>query len=481
MLSFRRLALLPLLLCLVGSIQCRRAAAGNGDPVEHEAEAALVSYLRIDTSNPPGNETAGARFLQQLLAKEGIEATLVGSDPNRQSVYARLVSGSNEKALILLHHIDVVPANTAEWTKPPFAGVRSGGYIWGRGALDIKSLGIAELMAFVELKRRHVPLRRDVIYLAAADEELGGINGCGALLEQHPELFANAGFVLNEGGYNETIVDHVPFWGIEVQAKVPLWLRLTMKGSAGHAASPPDDGGTLAKLVRSLDAIQRIPTPYRLTPAVARAFHQAGKVRPDERGEVLRGIAEPLDVARIERVLSPGYRSLLHDTIAITRISGGSAINVLPTTASADVDIRLLPDETAAPMVARVKETLPAGGDLQVLLAGQPVPESPSDTDLFRVLAGAMTKAESGSIVAPVVGGGTSDSRYFRARGIVAYGIAPFKVNYYDADTVHANDERIRARFFSEGVRLMRRIVTDFCAKGVGSRPPTSDSSGSKP
>jgi len=465
MLSLRRLALLPLFLCLFGSIQCRRAAAGNGDPVEREAEAALVSYLRIDTSNPPGNETAGARFLQQLLMKEGIEARLVGSDPNRQSVYARLASGSNEKALILLHHIDVVPAVASEWTKPPFAGIRSGGYIWGRGALDIKSLGIAELMAFVELKRRHLPLRRDVIFLAVADEELGGINGCAALLAQHPELFANAGFVLNEGGYNETIVDRVPFWGIEVQAKVPLWLRITMKGPAGHAAVPPDDGGALAKLVRALDAIQRIPTPYRLTPAVTRAFREAGKSRHDERGEVLRGIGEPLDVARIDRVLSPGYRSLLHDTIAITRIAGGSSINVLPTMASADVDVRLLPDETTAPMVVKVKAAIPAGGDLQVLLAGEPVPESPSDTELFRVLAAAMTKAEEGSIVAPVVGGGTSDSRYFRARGIVAYGIAPFKVNYYDADTIHANDERIRARFFAEGVRLMRSIVTEFCAK----------------
>jgi acetylornithine deacetylase/succinyl-diaminopimelate desuccinylase-like protein len=470
MLTLRRLAIPALLLCLSGSIECRRAAGGSGDPVEREAEASLVSYLRIDTSNPPGNETAGARFLQQLLAKEGIEAKLVGSDPNRQSVYARLVSGSNEKALVLLHHIDVVPAIAAQWTKPPFAGLRSGGYIWGRGALDIKSLGIAELMAFVDLKRRHLPLRRDVIYLAVADEELGGINGCGALLEQHPELFTNVGFVLNEGGYNETIVDHVPFWGIEVQAKVPLWLRITMKGSAGHAASPPDDGGALAKLVRALDAIQRIPRPYRLTPAVARSFHEAGKARQDERGEVLRAIAEPLDVSRLERVLSPGYRSLLHDTVAITRIAGGIAINVLPTTASADVDVRLLPDETTAPMLARVKETLPNGGELQVLLEGQPVPESSSDTELYRVLAAAMTKAETGSIVAPVVGGGTSDSRYFRARGIVAYGIAPFKVNYYDADTVHANDERIRARFFAEGVRLMRTIVTDFCAKGVGGR-----------
>ncbi|HXH37036.1 MAG TPA: M20/M25/M40 family metallo-hydrolase, partial [Thermoanaerobaculia bacterium] len=275
---------------------------------------------------------------------------------------------------------------------------------------------------------------------------------------------------LNEGGYNETIVDHVPFWGIEVQAKVPLWLRITIKGGAGHAASPPDDGGTLAKLVRSLDAMQQIPRPYRLTPAVARSFHEAGKARNDERGQVLRTIAEPLDTVRLERVLSPGYRSLLRDTMAITRIAGGVAINVLPTTASADVDIRLLPDETTAPMLARVRETLPGGSDLQVLLAGQPVPESPSDTELFRVLGSAMRKAEPGSIVAPVVGGGTSDSRFFRARGIVAYGIAPFKVNYYDADTVHANDERIRARFFAEGVRLMRTIVTDFCAKEVGAR-----------
>src|SRR3954451_3897317 len=461
--SIRTLGIVALFFCLLAPIQCRRAAAGSGDPVEREAEDALVAYLRIDTSNPPGNETSGARFLQQLLIKDGIDAKLIGSDPKRQSVYARLVSGSNEKALVLLHHIDVVPAIAGEWTKPPFAGVRSGGYIWGRGALDIKSLGIAELMAFIDLKRRHLPLTRDVIYLAVADEELGGVNGCGALLAQHPELFANAGFVLNEGGYNETIVDHVSFWGIEVQAKVPLWLRITMKGNAGHAAAPPDDGGTLAKLVRALDAIGRIPTPYRLTPAVARSFHEAGKARNDDGGEVWRGIGEPLDVARVERVLSPGYRALLHDTIAITRIDGGAAINVLPANASADVDIRLLPDETPDAMIAKVKATLPSGGELQVLLDSQPVPESPSDTELFRFLSSSFRNVESGSIVGAVVGAGTSDSRYFRARGIVAYGIAPFKVNYYDADTVHASDERIRARFFAEGVRLMRRTVSNFC------------------
>src|SRR5689334_20559824 len=151
-----------MLALVVCSLHCRRAGGEESDPLLREAEANLVNYLRIDTSNPPGNESAGARFLQQLLTKEGIDARLVGDDPARQSVYARLASGSNEKALLLLHHIDVVPADAARWTKPPFGGVVASGYIWGRGALDIKSLGIAELMAFINLKRRHLPLRRDV-------------------------------------------------------------------------------------------------------------------------------------------------------------------------------------------------------------------------------------------------------------------------------------------------------------------------------
>lgn len=462
----RRAFIFALALIILAPLHCRRAGGVERDPVEREAEENLVAYLRIDTSNPPGNESAGARFLQQLLVKEGIDARLIGDDPKRQSLYARLASGSNEKALVLLHHIDVVPADASQWTKPPFGGMRANGYIWGRGALDIKSLGIAELMAFIDLNRRKIPLRRDVILLAVADEEMGGLRGCKELLEKHPDLFANAGYVLNEGGTNETIVDKVRFWGIEVQEKVPLWLRLTFKGPAGHSAAPPDGGGSVGKMIRTLDGVLQIPTPYRLTPAVARGFHALGATKVDEKGEVLREIREPLDVARIERVLPAGYRSLLRDTIAVTRIDTGDCTNCIPAVATADVDIRLLDDETPDAMLSKVKASLPKeGASLEVRLSAAPVPESPSDTELFRVLAAAMKKAEPGSAVAPFVSAGTSDSRWFRARGVTAYGIAPFKVNYYDADTVHANDERIRQRFFSEGVRLMREIVSGFCVK----------------
>jgi len=461
----RSLAALALIFSFVASLQCRRATGVAEDPLDREALDALTAYVRIDTSNPPGNESAGAKYLQQLLAKDGIPSQLIGSNPQRQSLYARLSSGANEKALLLLHHIDVVPAIRSEWTKPPFDGVTQGGYLFGRGALDIKSLGIAELMSVIEMKRRKLPLRRDVILLAVADEELGGVHGCEELLQQHPELFASVGYVLNEGGYAETIVDHVSFWGIEVQQKVPLWIRLEAKGQPGHGAAPPDDGGSVARLVRALAEVDRIDTPYRLTPAVERHFHAAGKARVDERGEVLRGIHDPMDLDRVRRVLSPGYRALLRDTIAITHIDAGGSVNSIPARASADIDIRLLPDEKAEPMLERVRAAAGKNATVNVLLAGEPVAETPIDTDLYRVVSSDMLASDPGSKSGPIVGAGTSDSRFFRARGIVAYGIAPFKVNYYDADTVHAPDERIRTRFFTEGVRLVRTIVHDFAAR----------------
>lgn len=460
----RSLIVTLLILTLCSALQCRRATGVESDPLVREAEEALVGYLQIDTSNPPGNETAGARYLQKLLAKEGIEARLIGSDPARQSLYARLESGTNEKALLLMHHIDVVPAVASDWTQAPFSGARSGGYIWGRGALDIKAFGIAELMAVVDLKRRRVPLQRDVVLLAVADEELGGLKGTRELLEKHPELFADIGFVLNEGGYNETLGEKVTFWGIEVQQKVPLWLRLRASGSAGHGASPPDDGGAISRLARALVAIEAIDRPYRLTPDVADYFHEAGKGRPEARGEIMRTIAEPLDRARIERELAPGYRALLRDTLVVTRFSAGSAINIIPPHATADIDIRLLPGSSANDMLRRVTEAAGKLADVEVLLTAEPTPSSPADTELFRVLARELESDEPKSRAAAVVGAGTSDSRFFRARGITAYGISPFKLNYYDADGVHAVDERIRARFFGEGVRLTKQIVAAFCA-----------------
>jgi acetylornithine deacetylase/succinyl-diaminopimelate desuccinylase-like protein len=451
------------LLALLLLNACREANGIPADPIDREAEDALVAYLKIDTTNPPGNESAGAAYLRGLLAKEGIAAQLVGDDPRRQGVYARLASGSNEKALLLLSHIDVVPADATAWRNPPFAGIVEGGYIWGRGALDIKSLTIAHLMSVIDLKRRGAKLTRDVIFLAVPDEELGGINGTKALLDRHPELFANVGFVMNEGGANEVALERVIFWGIEVQQKVPLWLRVTSEGDGGHGAAPPEDGGATTKLVRALAAVQSLETPYRLDPSVARITAAAAAVRTDPRAAKLRQLREPIDDA-VVRDLPRGYRSLLEDTIAVTQIDAGTSVNVIPTRAVAGIDIRLLPSSPSGPMLTRVQEAVGKNGRVDVVLASQPTPESPASGPLWDTVARAMRAAAPGSTVGPMVTAGTTDSRFLRARGIAAYGVMPFKVNYYDAEGVHGNDERIRARFFAEGVRLMRGIVRDFCA-----------------
>lgn len=459
----------PLLLVLFlvsASLHCRRVEGVQRDPLAVEAEEALVSFLRINTANPPGNETAGAVFLRDHLARAGIAARLLGDDPKRQGVYARLESGTNEKALLLLSHIDVVPADAPGWTQPPFGGVRSGGYIWGRGAIDVKSLTIAELFAMIDLKRRGAKLKRDVVFLAVPDEERGGVHGAKAFLDRYPDLFTNVGWAINEGGENATAVDRTVSWGIEVHQKVPLWLRVTAESSGGHGAGPPEGGGAPAKLVRALAAIDALETPYRLTPSVARALAAMAEARGGEVGRRLRLVREPLDVARIERDVPPAVRNLLHDTITITTLSAGYAINAVPAKATAEIDIRLLPESDTAPMLARIREAVGKNATVEIIHAGTPSPESPTGGELYEAIAAAMRAHDPGSTVGPTITAGATDSRYFRARGITTYGILPFKINYYDLDSIHGADERIRARFFEDGVVLTRRIVRDFCEAG---------------
>jgi acetylornithine deacetylase/succinyl-diaminopimelate desuccinylase-like protein len=451
------------LLALTGA--CRDADAVVERPVEREARRWLGEYLRIDTSNPPGNETAAAKWLQQILRAEGIDAQLVGDDPARQSVYARLRSGSAEPGLILLHHLDVVPATAAEWSVPPFSASQSGGYIWGRGALDIKSLGIAELSAFLELKRKKLPLARDVIFLGVADEEAGGLRGTAALLEKHPELFAGTGFMINEGGTTETIVDKVSYWGIEVEQKIPLWFELTSRGPAGHGAAPPDDGGSTGRLLAALESIRTLERPYRITPNVDAYFKALAAVKPGRKGEIMRDIGKHFDAGDFEAIVAPTYRVLLRDTFAVTRLEAGDSINSIPGTARAQVDIRLLPDSDAQAELARIRQAIGDRAEIRVVLQGDRGTASPVSSPLYDVIAAAMKRAEPASVVGPAVSAGTSDSRFFRARGIQAYGVAPFKVNYYDADSVHGIDERIRARFFDDGVVLMRDIVRAFAVR----------------
>ena len=462
--AFRFTRVLPLLVLLaLAGPACRDSEAVAQDPAEREAEELFIRYLRIDTSNPPGNETAAAKFFHEIFQKEGIESQLVGPSPERMSVYARLRSEGTAPALVLMHHLDVVPAERRHWSVAPFEGISKGGYIWGRGALDIKSMGIANLMAMLELKRSGAAINRDIIFLGVADEEAGGSAGARYLLENHPQLFEGIGYVLNEGGSNETIVDYVSYWGIEVAQKVPLWVKITTRGRPVHAAVPPEDGGSAVQLLEILSEIRALPQPWHVSPIVREYFVSLARAKKGDKREALLDPERYENNPELARQLPLGSRSLLTNTIGITRLQAGDVVNSMPAESSAWLDIRLLPGESPEAMIEKLRVLIGERGELQVVLAGIATAPAPMNTDLYQTLSAVMQRVEPRSVVGPLVTQGTSDSRFFRARGVPAYGISPFKVNYYDGDTVHGPDERIRTRFFHQGVGVMKQIVREFC------------------
>ncbi|HEX9735501.1 MAG TPA: M20/M25/M40 family metallo-hydrolase [Thermoanaerobaculia bacterium] len=434
-----------------------RAEAPPPEPVRW-----LREYLQIDTTNPPGNEHLGAELLAAILAREGIPARLLESPEGRTSLYARLASpASGGRALALVHHIDVVPAGE-EWRVAPFSGRPYRDSLWGRGAVDDKSLGIAHLAALVACRREGTALTRDVIYLAVADEERGGGQGTGWLLERHPELFAGLEAVLGEGGSNRTIGDRVVWWGIEVTQKRPLWLRIAASGRGGHGSGFHPASPT-HQLVRGLARLLERPPRLRVTDAARHFFTALGAA---EGGNTVR-FAERLDeVIREEgpaRPLPPGLPVYFLDTVQVTQLDNGAqGPNVVAAQASAYVDVRLLPDTDAEAFLGEVREVLGRELEVEVLLAAPPAPASPTDHPIYRAVERVLAVRAP---VVPLFIAGTTDSRYFRERGIPAYGVQPFALNPEELRGIHADDEHLPVAAFLRGVETLRRILVSYAGE----------------
>jgi acetylornithine deacetylase/succinyl-diaminopimelate desuccinylase-like protein len=435
----------------------------------------LRSYLRLDTSNPPGNEIRGALYLKELLAKEGVEAEIFEPEPGRANLYARLRGTGREQGLLLHHHIDVVPASAAGWERPPFAAALfNDNLLYGRGVLDTKGLGIAQLEAFLALKRSGRSLSRDVVFLATADEERGGRLGVAAVFEKRPGWLAGVGEVLGEGGDVETIVDRARWFGIEVQQKGALWLRLEAGGAGGHAASA-DESGPAVRVARAVARLAAMPRPVRLEPVLERQLVALARVRPPGQAASLRRIAA--DVARdpegVLRQVTPWQKLLLSDTVSVTRLGTDSeAVNAHPRVAWAEVDVRLLPSTGPEAFLAdAVKAIDDPRVRVTTLLSAKGEAASPEE-GLYTVLRRVLASRFPGAVVAPVLGPGLSENRVFRSRGIRAYGALPFRVNYYDAAGIHGVNERMRADWFAEGVETVTRIVREAATASAATSPP---------
>lgn len=443
---------------------CRESTAVPADPHLQRAEELFARYVSIDSSGSAQGYAAAAALLRDELRANGIEPQiLTPGGAEFPIVYARLESGTADSgALILLHHMDVVAADTAQWSVPPFSGRRANGYLWGRGAIDDKSLGIAHLEAFLDLHRTRATLMRDVVFLAVPDEERGGMRGVGALLASNPAMFTPRDVVLTEGGSTDTTVDEVSIWSIDVAQKVPLWIRIVTRSRGGHGAT--SSGSASESLVDVLaDLQQQMPLRRELDPEVARMI--ASRSRAFGGTKRLR-MSQPAGSWRdgtLLEVLGSAERSVLTDSMVVTSLRAGYAVNVVPSLAYAEIDLRLLRSTSVDDTIERMKEIAGDRAAIEVILSGRTAPASPVDHPFYRMLGQKLIAAEPDSIVVPVVSPATTDARFFRSAGIPAYGFSPFKINFYDAGGIHGADERIRLRFFHEGTRLMREIVRAYC------------------
>jgi acetylornithine deacetylase/succinyl-diaminopimelate desuccinylase-like protein len=454
-------AVLAMLAALAGPAVAQTRAP-DFEALGFEAAERLSEYIRVKTVNPPGNETAGARWLQQALAREGIESQIFESSPGRGNLYARLPGTGAKRPIVLLSHIDVVPATDSAWRVGPWSGERSMGAVWGRGALDMKGTAIVELMTMIALKRRGVPLSRDVILVANADEETNS-SGAEWFAAEKKDLLQNAEFLLNEGGHNRLGPEgRTEYYGVGVTEKVPYWVRISAQGSPGHGSIPRPDNAS-ARLSRALGRIAAYQTPIKLTPPAEKYFKDLATREPDPlRRRWLADPAAALRNAIAVRWFTSNlyYNAILRNTISITVLHGSDKTNVIPPEASAELDVRLLPGERPADFVRDLRQVI--ADSLVTITPLRPEREattSPLDGALMDAIRDAVQTMEPGALLTTPMLSGYTDSYYYRAIGIGAYGVSPFRLSEEDARTVHGNDERVTVENLRFGVEFFYRIV----------------------
>jgi len=434
-------------------------AKAGAEGLEH-----LKAIVRLDTSNPPGNESRVTAYLAEQLKKVGLEPELFESVPGRGSLMVRYRGTGAGKPLLIMSHIDVVPVETDRWSVPPFDGLVRDGFLWGRGTLDDKGMAAAELETMLLLARHKPKLARDVIFLAEADEEAGGTYGMDYLLEKHPELF-DAELVLNEGGL--VVWDQqakIQYVAVQTTEKVYQDFTILAHGTAGHSSIPAGDN-PVVRLIQALDRLGKITFPVSLNDTTLGFFKGLASVLPGEMGACAVKLEDPTMGARCAALLSrnPNFNAMLHTTCTPTILTAGYKENVIPATARANLNCRILPGADMAAFTEMLRTTIqdPKVDVTPARAFTPPTPASPINTPLYASIQKVAHSMSPGVPVVPFMSPGGTDSQVLRQRGMVAYGLMPFPILEEDLRTMHANDERISIKAYTWGQEMLARIVLE--------------------
>lgn len=447
------------------------ADALDWSQIRAEAIDLFKQLLRIDTTNPPGNERPAADLLAGLFAREGIEHTVLESEPGRASVVARVRGEKKHGPLLLNGHLDVVPADPEHWRQPPFEAVEAEGCIWGRGAIDMKNMVAMSAMTLVLLKRQGVALERDVIFAGVADEEAGSRHGSVFLVERHPEL-VRADYVLNEVGGHTLHFGDTRFYPVQVSEKGICWFTMTAEGEPGHG-SMPHPKNAVVRLSRALAALGSTRLPHHVTPVVAEFLRRLAQAAPTPQRQALPLLLNPRLAGALLGLLEKqnpdqarGIGAMLANTASPTVLAAGKKVNVIPSSARAQIDGRMIPGQGVREFLAEIQEVV--GPDLKL-----EVQEShdgtvfTADTPLYDAIDAAVRRHDPGGVTVPYMIPGFTDSFAYARLGAVCYGFSPVKLppDLNFTRMYHGHDERIPIDGFAWGQRVLFELVRDFCQK----------------
>ena len=426
------------------------------DEVTAEIVGTLRDYLRIDTTNPPGNEQVAAEFLAERLESEGYATEYVEAGPGRVSLRARLAGSGEQRPLMLLNHTDVVPAQREFWDVDPFAAELRDGHLWGRGALDMKSMGILELLVMLLFKRLKLTPNRDLVFLAVADEEAGSAFGMEWLDKEHRDWLTEPEYALNEGGMGSLnfLGSQHPVFACSPSEKGPLWLRLRAEGQPGHGSTPHDDNA-VDRLVRALYRVQEWDQTIVMQPQTEETLQR-----------MRTGNAWPKGAPSIKRLRQtyPTFSAITQNTISNTGAQSGFKHNVIPADAEATLDCRLLPGESHAAFIRKMQEVI---DDDKVKIEAVFQSESPASnfqTELVGVVEDVVREQIEGALVIPATCVGFTDSRVLRRHGVHAYGFVPTLMDASLASGVHGHNERIPIDGLNTGIQILFEVVRRFTA-----------------
>jgi len=424
----------------------------------------LQALIRFDTTNPPGNEAACIAYIDGLLTAAGFETTILALDENRPNLVTRLAGRGEAPPLLIYGHVDVVTTEGQPWSHPPFEARVVDGYLWGRGALDMKSGVATYLAALLRARAEGLVPPGDVVLALVSDEEAGGDYGARFLVEKHPELFAGIRYAIGEAGGFTFHMGGRKLYPIMLAEKQICWLKATVRGRAGHG-SMPVHGEVMARLASLLQTLDRRHLPVHVTPVAQQMIEGMASVLPGPQRLILRQILNPALTDRVLGLLGPMaevFDPLLHNTVSPTILHGSDKINVIPAQASVDLDGRLLPGYTPDDMIAELRQLLGAEVELEVIRY-EPGPPEPN-MGLYEVLCHILREADPEGIPGPLIMPGVTDGRHFSRLGIQTYGFTPIKIpagfNFWQL--AHAADERIPVEGLAFGVEAAYKLLQRF-------------------